>query len=89
MTPSEGELQPGWGTRSPWLLDRSDEEAGREEQYSPTVEFHLDDEWSVQSKRQQKFPISSHYQRTIHSGGSFDDSCLKQKVASFSPHVHV
>ena len=26
-----GALQPGWRTGSPWLLDRCDEEAGREE----------------------------------------------------------
>ena len=31
-------LQPRWRTGSPWLLDRCDEEAGREEQSSPTFE---------------------------------------------------
>ena len=41
MTPLEEELQPGWGTRSPWLLDHSDEEAGRKEQYAPTLNFTL------------------------------------------------
>ena len=29
-------LQLRWRTGSPWLLDRCDEEAGREEQSSPT-----------------------------------------------------
>ena len=32
-------LQPRWRTGSPWLLDRCDEEAGREEQSSPTFDF--------------------------------------------------
>ena len=32
-----GVLQPRWRTGSPWLLDRCDEEAGREEQSSPTL----------------------------------------------------
>ena len=31
-------LQPRW-TGSPWLLDRCDEEAGREEQSSPTFDL--------------------------------------------------
>ena len=30
------DLQPRWRTGSPWLLDRCDEEARREEQSSPT-----------------------------------------------------
>ena len=34
-----GALQPGWRTGSPWLLDRCDEEAGREEQSSPTFDL--------------------------------------------------
>jgi len=34
-----GVLQPGWRTGSPWLLDRCDEEAGREEQSSPTFDL--------------------------------------------------
>ena len=29
-------LQPRWRTGKPWLLDRCDEETGREEQSSPT-----------------------------------------------------
>ena len=29
----------GWRTGSPWLLDRCDEEAGREEQSSPTFDL--------------------------------------------------
>ena len=37
-TPS-GALQPGWRTGSPWLLDHCDEEAGREEQSSPTFDL--------------------------------------------------
>ena len=32
-------LQPRWRTGSPWLLDRCDEEAGREEQSSPTFDL--------------------------------------------------
>ena len=32
-------LQPRWRTGSPWLLDRCDEEAGREEQSSPTLDL--------------------------------------------------
>ena len=32
-------LQPRWRTGSPWLLDRSDEEAGREEQSSLTFDL--------------------------------------------------
>ena len=34
-----GTLQPGWRTGSPWLLDRCDEEAGGEEQSSPTFDL--------------------------------------------------
>ena len=34
-----GVLQPGWRTGSPWLLDCCDEEAGREEQSSPTFDL--------------------------------------------------
>ena len=34
-----GALQPGWRTGSPRLLDRCDEEAGREEQSSPTFDL--------------------------------------------------
>ena len=34
-----GALQPGWRTGSPWLLDRCDKEAGREEQSSPTFDL--------------------------------------------------
>ena len=34
-----GALQPGWRTASPWLLDHCDEEAGREEQSSPTFDL--------------------------------------------------
>ena len=34
-----GALQPGWRTGSPWLLDHCDEEAGREEQSSPTFDL--------------------------------------------------
>ena len=34
-----GALQLGWRTESPWLLDRCDEEAGREEQSSPTFDL--------------------------------------------------
>ena len=34
-----GAFQPGWRTGSPWLLDRCDEEAGREEQSSPTFDL--------------------------------------------------
>ena len=34
-----GVLQPGWRTGSPWLLDCGDEEAGREEQSSPTFDL--------------------------------------------------
>ena len=34
-----GALQSGWRTGSPWLLDRCDEEAGREEQSSPTFDL--------------------------------------------------
>ena len=34
-----GALQPGWRAGSPWLLDRCDEEAGREEQSSPTFDL--------------------------------------------------
>ena len=36
-----GALQPGWRTGSPWLLDRCDEEAGREEQSSPTFDLQM------------------------------------------------
>ena len=32
-------LQPGWRTGSSWLLDRCDEEAGTEEQSSPTFDL--------------------------------------------------
>ena len=32
-------LQPRWRTGSPWLLDCCDEEAGREEEFSPTVDL--------------------------------------------------
>jgi len=32
-------LQPRWRTGSPWLLDRCDEEAGGEEQSSPTFDL--------------------------------------------------
>ena len=32
-------LQPRWRTGSPWLLDHCDEEAGREEQSSPTFDL--------------------------------------------------
>ena len=32
-------LQPRWRTGSPWLLDRCDEEAGREEQSSLTFDL--------------------------------------------------
>ena len=32
-------LQPRWRTGSPWFLDRCDEEAGREEQSSPTFDL--------------------------------------------------
>ena len=32
-------LQLRWRTGSPWLLDRCDEEAGREEQSSPTFDL--------------------------------------------------
>ena len=32
-------LQPRWRTGSPWLLDRCDKEAGREEQSSPTFDL--------------------------------------------------
>ena len=35
-----GALQPRWRTGSLWLLDCCDEEAGREEQSSPTVDLH-------------------------------------------------
>jgi len=38
-------LQPRWRTGSPWLLDRCDEEAGREEQSSPTFDL----QWRVSS----------------------------------------
>ena len=34
-----GALQPRWRTESPWLLDCCDEEAGREEQSSPTFDL--------------------------------------------------
>ena len=34
-----GAIQPNWRTRSPWLLDHCDEEAGREEQSSPTFDL--------------------------------------------------
>ena len=34
-----GALQPRWRTESPWLLDHCDEEAGREEQSSPTFDL--------------------------------------------------
>ena len=34
-----GALQPGWRTGSPWLLDRCDEEAVKEEQSSPTFDL--------------------------------------------------
>ena len=34
-----GALQPRWRTGSPWLLDRCDEEAGREEQSSLTFDL--------------------------------------------------
>ena len=34
-----GGLQPGWRTGSPWLLDRCDEEVGREEQSSLTFDL--------------------------------------------------
>ena len=34
-----GALQPRWRTGSPWLLDHCDEEAGREEQSSPTFDL--------------------------------------------------
>ena len=37
MTPRA--LQPGWRTESPWLLDHCDEEAGRDEQSSPTFDL--------------------------------------------------
>ena len=36
-----GVLQPGWRTGSHWLLDRCDEEAGREEQSSPTFDLQM------------------------------------------------
>ena len=32
-------FQPRWRTGSPWLLDRCDEDAGREEQSSPTFDL--------------------------------------------------
>ena len=34
-----GAIQPNWRTGSPWLLDHCDEEAGREEQSSPTFDL--------------------------------------------------
>ena len=34
-----GMLQMRWRTGSPWLLDHCDEEAGREEQSSPTFDL--------------------------------------------------
>ena len=34
-----GALQPGWRTGSAWLLDRSDEEAGKEERSPPTFDL--------------------------------------------------
>ena len=40
-----GVLQPTWRTGSSWLLDRCDEEAGREEQYSPIFDL----QWCVSS----------------------------------------
>ena len=89
MTPSEEELQPRWGTRSPWLLDRSDEEAGRKEQYSSTLNFTLMMSGVFSRNVSKSFRFQAIIREKIHSGGSFDDSCLKQKVALFSPHVHV
>ena len=32
-------LQPTWRTGTPWLLDRCDEETGREEQSSPAFDL--------------------------------------------------
>ena len=39
MTPSEEHFNRDGGLASPWLLDRCDEEAGREEQSSPTFDL--------------------------------------------------
>ena len=34
-----GAFQPEWRTGNPWLLDHCDEEAGKEEQSSPTFDL--------------------------------------------------
>jgi len=39
MTPQEERFNRDGGLGSPWLLDRCDEEAGREEQSSPTFDL--------------------------------------------------
>jgi len=36
ITPAEERINRDGGPESPWLLDRCDEETGREEQFSPT-----------------------------------------------------
>ena len=43
--PCGGALQPRWRTGSPWLMDCCDEEAGREEQSSPTFDL----QWRISS----------------------------------------